>query len=761
MERPLVEATGSGIESVKRALAFESVLGRVFERFADVADEDFDAAVTAALADIGGFVGADRAYVIRYDDDVSLTFMTHEWCAEGIPASIQDEQGRAFAEAPRQQATLDALRVNEIRSVAGLPDEWAEDRQYLLDEGIAAILEVPLARAGRLVGVIGFDSVTDDVPWTTEDITLLQAVAALFAQITERRVAGEGLSEAAEDLATAVDDLRRAEARFGSLVDRLPLAVERIDRDGTRLFANAAATRLPVDLSGLRGLVELPPVTDGAAGDELVAAALAVFTLGAAQTVEVDLAIAGGLRRAEVDITPEFNAVGGVETLLVVTQDVTERHEYEQALSHAATHDALTGLPNRATFDALLENARGFSEGTGEPVAVLFIDLDAFKDVNDSLGHAAGDTLLVRVAERLRAAVPAADALVRLGGDEFAVLLDGHDEVHATSVAADLVAALQRPLDVGGQQLIVSASIGIAVAHEPGAIANLLRWADIAMYRAKRVRRSGFAVYDRALSDEVRERLRTDQWLRRALELDEIEVAYQPIVALGSGAAVGVEALVRWRPGHGEQVAAASFVPVAEANGTIVPIGRAVLTEACRALGTWRRDGVVGPDFTLSVNVSARQLERAALVVEVEDALAAAGVEPAALCLEVTETALIADLEHAAAVLGAIRERGVRVSIDDFGTGYGSLGLLQHLPVDELKLDRTFVSRLTEDAGADVIARAVCGLATGLGLGLVAEGIETVEQLERLRALGCPTAQGFLFARPVDAAGLRDWLAAR
>jgi diguanylate cyclase (GGDEF)-like protein len=761
VDRSLVEPTSSSIESVKRALAFEALLGRVFERFTDVDDSEFDAAVSDALADIGAFVGADRAYVIRYDGVTARTFMTHEWCSAGIPSSIGDEQGRSFDEAPRQQATLEALRVNEIRSVAGLPEDWSEDRRYLADQGITAILEVPLVRSGRLVGVIGFDSVTGAVPWTTEDIIVLQAVAALFAQVTERRVVREGLAEAAEDLAIAIDDLRRSEARFGALVDRLPLAVERIDRDGTRLFANDWASDLPMDLAGLRGLVGSPPTTDRAVADPLVAAALAVFALGEAQTIEVDLPIGGSTRRVEVDLTPEFNPSGGVETLLLVSQDVTERFAYEQALSHAATHDALTGLPNRAMFDALLDNARGARVTGGEPVAVLFIDLDAFKDVNDSMGHAAGDALLVEVAGRLRAALPAAEALARLGGDEFGVMLDGHDEVAATAVAADLVAALQQPLEVGDHRLIVSASIGIAVAHEAEAVANLLRWADIAMYRAKRVRRSGFAVYDRALSDEVRDRLRTDQWLRRALELDEVEVAYQPVVELTSGVPVGVEALVRWRPGHGEQVDAASFVPVAEANGTIVPIGRAVLTEACEALAAWRREGLVGTGFTLSVNVSARQLERAALVAEVETAVADAGIDPAALCLEVTETALIADLDHAASVLGAIREQGVRVAIDDFGTGYGSLALLQHLPVDELKLDRSFVSRLTEDAGADVIARAVCGLAAGLGLGLIAEGIETPGQRERLAALGCARAQGYLFSRPLDSAGLRSWLASR
>lgn len=761
MERSLAERTGAGIESVRRALAFEAVLGRVFERFADLDDGSFDAAVSASLADIGSFVGADRAYVVRYDAATALTFMTHEWCAPGISPSIEDEQGRSFDEAPRQQATLEALRVNEIRSVDGLPDDWIDDRRYLAEQGITAILEVPLVRGGHLVGVIGFDSVTGAVPWTTEDITVLQAVAALFAQVAERRVAREGLAEAAEDLAIAIDELRHSEARFGALVDRLPLSVQRVDRDGAVLFANDGAADLPIDLSAMRGLVGSPQEGDPATGGPLIAAALVAFALGEAQSVEVDLGVGGDRRRVEVGLTPEFNPAGGVESLLVVSQDVTGRYEYEQALAHAATHDALTGLPNRAMFDALLDNARSTGSGADGPVAVLFIDLDAFKDVNDSLGHAAGDTLLVQVAARLRAALPVVDTLARLGGDEFGVLLLGRDEVDATGIAADLLAALEQPLDVGDHRLIVSASIGIAVAHDADAVADLLPWADVAMYRAKRVRRSGFAIYDRALSDEVRDRLRTDQWLRRALDLDEIEVAYQPIVDLTTGVAAGVEALVRWRPGHGEQVDAAAFVPVAEANGTIVQIGRAVMVEACRALGTWRRDGVVGPDFTLSVNVSARQLERAALVAEVEAAIADAGIEPSSLCLEVTETALIADLDHAAAVLGAIRDRGVRVAIDDFGTGYGSLGLLQHLPVDELKLDRSFVSRLTEDAGADVIARAVCSLASGLGLGLVAEGVETPAQQQWIAALGCARAQGYLFSRPLDAAGLRAWLGSR
>ena len=487
-------------------------------------------------------------------------------------------------------------------------------------------------------------------------------------------------------------------------------------------------------------------------GVQTCALPISVFTDGEAHAVETEGGTDERVRRVAVHLTPEFDASGQVETLLVVSQDITARHEYQQALAHAATHDALTGLPNRAMFDALIEAATlAIAEGHG-PVSVLFIDLDAFKDVNDSLGHLAGDALLVGVAGRLRATVPAGGALARLGGDEFGLLLTGRDEVAATAVASELLDVLTEPLDVTGNHLIVSASIGIAVAHDADSVGDLLRWSDIAMYRAKRVRRSGYAVYDRALSDEVKERLRTDQWLRRALDLDEITVAYQPIVDLRSGEVLGVEALVRWTPGRRDEVVASDFVPIAEENGTIVPIGRAVLDEACRTVAGWRRDGLVAPDFTVSVNVSARQLAGDGLAADVDAALAASGLPPESLCLEVTETSLIRDLDVAASVLSQIRRRGVRVAIDDFGTGYGSLGLLQQLPVDQLKVDRSFVSRLGEDRDAEVIASTVTALANGLGLDLVAEGVETPEQRDRLLAVGCGRGQGFLFARPASAA---------
>ena len=564
------------VDALQRLLDFEEVLEGVFRRFTDLDEADFDRAIDDALAAIGSFVGVDRAFVLDFDDESQRTWMTHEWCAPGIAPTFEFEQARPYADAPREQERLSRLEVNEIRDVAALPDDWAEDREYLMAEGITAILEVPLVRSGALVGVIGFESITGAVPWTTEDVTVLKAVATLFAQVTARRSAGHSLAVAEADLAHTVDALQHSEARFERLVDHLPLAVHRFDRKGRLLTANRLALEAPLDLSAVGAVLAAPPTTDREVTNPIVAAVCAAIESGEPHRVE-DSGLDGTRRtRREVSVTPEFGNSGEVISVLVVSQDITERYEYEQDLAHAATHDALTGLPNRAMFDGLVAQAADrIGEDLGA-VAVLFVDLDAFKDVNDAFGHAAGDDLLIEVGARLRAALPSVDALARLGGDEFAVLLLDHDEVRASSVAETVLDALVEPFAVSGESLVVGASVGVAVARSAAAVRDLLRASDIAMYRAKRRGHNGYAVYDRALSDEVLERLRLDQWLRRAVDLGEIGVAYQPVVALDDGRIRGVEALVRWYPGRGPAAVASEFVPIAEENGTIhAKIGRA------------------------------------------------------------------------------------------------------------------------------------------------------------------------------------------
>jgi diguanylate cyclase (GGDEF)-like protein len=424
-----------------------------------------------------------------------------------------------------------------------------------------------------------------------------------------------------------------------------------------------------------------------------------------------------------------------------------ERKALQQAMEssatirHQAQHDALTGLPNRV----LLTERVDLAMQAGGDQAVLFIDLDDFKWVNDSLGHAAGDELLVVVARRLQASVREADLAARLGGDEFAVLVqEGGVEV-ARAVAGRIIAALRQPVAAAGMQLVIQASVGIAAVSEWRDTAELLRNADVAMYDAKEHGKGQFKVFEPAMQDRVRDRIGVEAELRGALERDELVLAYQPLVSLADEEIVGVEALVRWRHPARGLLPPGFFLPVAEESGLILPLGRWVLREACRQARDWvgSRDG---RRFKVSVNLSPRQLHHADLVDEVVGALDDAGLDPGALVLEITESMILRDHQAVAAKLRALRRLGVGVAFDDFGTGYSSLSHLLHLPVDQIKVDKSFVS------GHDDMVGAILQLGRTLRLETVAEGVETPEQAERLRGLGCQLAQGYHFGRPLEAA---------
>jgi diguanylate cyclase (GGDEF)-like protein len=431
----------------------------------------------------------------------------------------------------------------------------------------------------------------------------------------------------------------------------------------------------------------------------------------------------------------------------------------ESTIKHQALHDALTELPNRRLFTERVEQASQVETAAGQGPAVLFVDLDDFKRVNDSLGHAAGDELLVAVAERVRARLREPDTAARLGGDEFAVLLDRGGAEAATLVARRLIAALAEPFVVAGTQVQVQASIGIAVAgdHSRGA-AELLCNADMAMYAAKQQGKGRFALFEPGMDAPVRGRLELEADLRRALELDQFTLVYQPVVELTSGRIVAAEALLRWQHPRLGLVPPAHFIPVAEETGLIVPIGQAVLERACAQAQAWIAAGAADASFTISVNLSSRQLRHADLVDDVASALAAANLDPARLVLEITEGAVLEDTDQVLATLTALRALGLRLALDDFGTGYSSLRHLHRLPVDQIKIDRSFVNP-SADGRADMVA-AILQLSHTLQLETVAEGIEALEQAERLRALGCQLGQGYYFARPLQPASFEELLAA-
>jgi diguanylate cyclase (GGDEF)-like protein/PAS domain S-box-containing protein len=429
-------------------------------------------------------------------------------------------------------------------------------------------------------------------------------------------------------------------------------------------------------------------------------------------------------------------------------EDITEQRRAEVKIEHMAHYDALTDLANRALLNERLEQALAHFHGD-EMVAVHHLDLDQFKAVNDTFGHHAGDKLLKIVADRLRGLVRETDTIARTGGDEFVIVQAPiSDPAEATVLAQQIIAWISEPYDIDdGQQAAVGTSIGIAVSPGDGnASDKLLRNADLALYRAKGDGRGTFRFFEPAMDEQMQARRIMEQDLRKALPAGEFELYYQPVVNLESSEISGFEALLRWNHPERGQVPPATFIPLAEEIGFIVPLGEWVIREACLAAARWPEH------LNVAVNISAAQFRGSSLMPVVVNALAASGLHPARLEIEITETVLLHDREATIAMLHQLRTLGIRIAMDDFGTGYSSLTYLQSFPFDKIKIDRSFVKDITENAGSLYIVRAVAALANGMGMAATAEGVETKEQLDKIAAVGCTEMQGYLFSRPLPVA---------
>ncbi len=446
------------------------------------------------------------------------------------------------------------------------------------------------------------------------------------------------------------------------------------------------------------------------------------------------------------------DAEGELTHHIAVMTDISSLKETETRLDFLAHHDALTGLPNRLLFSDRLAHAIEFAQRDGRTLALLFIDLDRFKNVNDTLGHHIGDLLLVEASRRLRALVRSADTLARLGGDEFVVLMEtGATQAAAALLANKIVAAFKQPFAVSGIDLHIGCSIGITLFPEDGRdAATLLKNADVAMYRAKEAGRDGHVRYSAELSEAMSQKMELDNALRAAVRNEDFVLHYQPIIDVARGKAIACEALIRWPGGPAAARTPDRFIPVAEEMRLIVPLGEWILREALAQQRAWREAGI-GLDY-VSVNISAVQLAQPDFSDRIIALLGEAGVEGSELQIELTENVLMEDIELCARVLTQLREHGIRVAIDDFGTGYSSLSYLKQLPIDNLKIDRSFVRDIPGDPNDCAIAAAVIGLAKTLGLKAIAEGIETHDQQDYLARIGCETVQGYLHARPLPAA---------
>jgi len=552
-----------------------------------------------------------------------------------------------------------------------------------------------------------------------------------------------------------MEELKESESRFHSAFANAAIGMALVTSEGKFIQANKAFSQMlgrgtsalleaelkslvhPDDLAALQG-----PVEKLVKGD-----------LASVQTELRGRHLDGSDVWMSLNISLARDWQFKTHNLIVQAQDVSARRRAEAELYHNAYHDSLTQLSNRAHFDEQLNRAIArVQRHPAQRFAVMYLDFDRFKLVNDSLGHRAGDELLVSVGKRLRAMLRPTDVLARLGGDEFAILVeDLHRQRDAIDLAERVHRELEKPIRLGTMDVTVSASIGITFStNNYQSSDQIIRDADIAMYKAKSRGKAQYAVFDSSLHRHVAEQLQLEQELRRALGQGQLTLEYQPICTLRDRMLTGFEALVRWNHPERGLLEPASFIPVAEETGLIVPLGNWVLGEACRQMHEWRsiRNG---SNLNMSVNVSSLQLTHPDFVSQVGRALQAAEMRPSQLTLEVTESVLMNGIENAFTTLNALRQMGVTLSIDDFGTGYSSLSYLATLPIDALKIDRSFIDRMSREAEGSEIVKAIFKLGQALSKQVYAEGIETGAQLAQLQDMGCEFGQGFLLSRPVNA----------
>jgi diguanylate cyclase (GGDEF)-like protein/PAS domain S-box-containing protein len=650
-----------------------------------------------------------------------------------------------------------ACALNALGNIAD-PDPYRYSPFFIL-----CFLWTGLAQPrGRTLVLVPFYAAAYVVPLLIQGASD-DAVSSVFDVGVICILAAETVAWVAARLRTTQHALgrQRGEARFRFLVQNASDVVTVLGADSTVIYASPATEPMwavtPDALVGTRIFGLVHPDDRPAARTHLVEA---LKQPGVNIATELRIQHGDGSWRDCKVIANNLLQQPSVAGIVVTYSDITERKLFVEQLQHLAFHDSLTGLPNRALFTDRLERALAVADREFRSVGVLFLDIDNFKVINDSLGHHQGDALLTEVAMRIRNCVRAVDTVARLGGDEFTVLLDHlPNEADATELADRIGVALSHSILLPDQEVFVTASIGVALsAPRHDTSDTLLRNADLAMYHAKNDGKDRVAVFDRTMEARAVERMELETEMRIALDRAEFAVYYQPIFSLANQGITEFEALVRWQHPQRGLVLPDTFIPLAEETGLIVPLGQWVLDQACSQTRRWQVQYPSTPALGISVNLSGRQFQNPHLIEDIQQTLSRTGLDPHSLKLEITESVAMQDPDATAITLRALKALGVRLAIDDFGTGYSSLSYLKRFSVDTLKIDRSFVDGLGNDIQDTAIVQSVITLARALNLTTTGEGIETPSQQEHLRALGCDAGQGFLFARPIPAREIEELL---
>ena len=661
-----------------------------------------------------GFALVDREFrIVRINP--ALAAINGGTVEEKLGLTLADSIPDLWSELePLYRQVLERGETVVHREILGLGDSQTGDARYLLTS------MYPVRVEGEIV-----------------------AAGVVIVDITEQELAEQAR--------------RRSDERYKQLFEQANDPIYTADLEGRFVSINPAAERLigytNEEVTQL-GLFDLIVPEDKEQAAEILRDRFAGGTED--RLVEVRLVCKDG-RRVAVEVAGRLVEEDGVPVgMQGIARDVTERNALQEQLRHQAFHDTLTGLPNRALVHDRAEQMLARARRQHSPVAVLYLDIDGLKDVNDTFGHAAGDALLKEVAARLASVVRDGDTVGRMSGDEFLVLLDSEPNTSPVLVAERILDLLHQPIDLNGtgvRPVSITASVGIAVGQRASAD-ELIRDADIALYRAKESGRDRYTLFEASMHETISDRVTLELDLHEALDEQQFFLLYQPTFDLQRQTMTGVEALIRWRHPSRGVLAPDLFIPIAEQNDTIVPIGRWVLDQACRQAADWHEHG---HPLGMAVNVSARQLGRNAFVDEVRDALERSRLDPKALTLEITETTLMHNMNAAAERLTALKKLGVRIAIDDFGTGYSSLAYLRQFPVDALKIDRSFISTIADTKRSKSLIHTLVQLGKTLGLETLGEGIEDTTQLKTLQREQCDLGQGFLFARPLPVEAIEQF----
>lgn len=682
--------------------------------------------IPVTLALIGNAIGADRGSIVEAMQAQGGTsnILRYRWHADGR----RSEQTPMPCENGIAQ-WRERLISGEALCVV-CDDASQEEKAWLAANGIAAMIVLPIHVEDALWGFIGFSNAGQARHWLDEDVQVLQTIATNIGHLmlqeralAQLRLSAQVFAESGE--AIAVTDVR-----------------------GAFVSVNRAFTEVTgYSFDEVRG--QNPRILQSGRHDSAFYAAMwkKLAETGGWQGEVWNRRKSGEIYPEWLNITAVRDPGGEIKHYVAIFSDITERKAAHARIEYLAHHDPLTGLPNRSLLRERLEQEISRARRTEAHIGVLFLDLDRFKTINDSLGHAVGDRLLREVANRLRTSLRDSDIVCRQGGDEFIVVLpdlkSGTDAAHA---ARQLIDALHQPVDVGSQVIHTSTSIGIAVFPEDGHTTSaLLKAADMAMYHAKESQRGTFSFFTRELNERANERMALDSRLRAAVQQREFHLHFQPQWSLGDGRLTGLEALARW-PCDGEWISPARFIPIAEENGQIVALGAWIMEEACTQAARWRTRGF---SLTVAVNVSPVQVRRDDLAGRVRHVLKKTGLPAEALELEITESLMMGDDPQALSVLAALKELGIKLAIDDFGTGYSNLAYLKRFNVDRLKIDQSFVRDIDRKPEAAAIVNAVIGMGRQLGLNTLAEGVETEAERAALTKAGCDDVQGYLLGRPM------------